>query len=153
MERDNVEIARRLYPGSLDLVPLIEHPERWSSHLEPLVDPDFETVGAALAMSGTGSEGPDSSRRSVQGFAGFIDTWRAFVSESWEAWIVTATDFVAVDETRVLVRLDIRGRSKTHGVEVPIDSANLLTFREGRLIRLELFSTWSEALAVAGLRE
>ena len=39
--------------------------------------------------------------------------------------MATPTDFIDVDENRVLVMLDVRARSKTHQVEMPIEGANL----------------------------
>jgi len=46
-----------------------------------------------------------------------------------------------------------RERSKTHEVEMPIDGANILTIRDGKLSRLEMFLDQSEALEAAGLTE
>ncbi len=79
-------------------------------------------------------------------------TFRDWLS-AWESWVVTATDFIDVNENRVLVLLDVRARSKTHHVEMPIEGANLLTLRDGRLARLELFFDRAQALEAAGLRE
>ena len=67
--------------------------------------------------------------------------------------MITATDFIDVDENRVLVVLDVRARSKTHQVKMPIEGANLLTLRDGRLARLELFLERAQALEAAGLSE
>jgi hypothetical protein len=47
--------------------------------------------------------------------------------------------------------LDIRARSRTHQVELPFEGANLLTFRDGRVGRLELFFDRAQARAAAGL--
>jgi hypothetical protein len=44
------------------------------------------------------------------------------------------------------------GRSK-HGVELTLDGANLMTLRDGKLARLELFFKRESALAAAGLSE
>jgi hypothetical protein len=119
----------------------------------PLLDPDFETIGGALGMEAAGEPTAEgSARRVVYGVEGFRDGWRGFLA-AWDSWVVTATKFIEVDDERVLVLLDVQARSKTHGVDVPIDAANLLTFRSGKLLRLELFSTRSEAFEAAGLSE
>jgi hypothetical protein len=67
--------------------------------------------------------------------------------------VVTATEFIEVDENRVLVMLDVRARSKTHQVEMPIEGANLMTLSDGKLARLELFFDREQAREAAGLRE
>ena len=66
---------------------------------------------------------------------------------------MTPTDFIDVDENRVLVMLDIRARSRTHQVEMPVEGANLLTIKDGRMARIELFFERSQALEAAGLSE
>jgi hypothetical protein len=67
--------------------------------------------------------------------------------------VVAPTDFIDVDENRVLVMLGVRARSKTHQVEMPVEGANLLTIKDGRVARLELFFDRAQALEAAGLSE
>ena len=155
MSQENVELARRLYPAPVDMVALLADPaseEAFRDTFEPLVHPGFETVTAPgqVPLSGVGSGDP--SRPTVHGLDGLATGFREWLN-AWETWEVTATEFIDVDADRVLVTLDVRARSKTHQVEMPIDGANLLTFREGRLARLELFLNREQALEAAGLRE
>ena len=153
MSQENVELAKRLYPGPVDIVPMLAEPSPWIALAEPLVHPEFETVGEGPAMSSGGGEPTsESSRRSAYGIQGFIGIWRDFLS-AWDSWVVTPARVLDVDDDRVLVLLDIQARSKTHGVDIPIAAANLLTFHEDKLTRLELFTTRSEALEAAGLSE
>jgi hypothetical protein len=152
MAEENVEVVRRLYPEGLDLVAALADRENFDATLAPLVEPDFEivTVPGQVPLSGVGAE--DSSRPTfydVDGFARSFGEWLT----AWESWVITGTDLIDVDESRVLVLLDIRARSKTHQVEMPVEGANLLTLREGRLARVELFFDRSQALEAAGLRE
>jgi ketosteroid isomerase-like protein len=155
MSQENVEVARRLYPGTVDLVATFADPaafeETWAV-FESLVHPDFETVTVPgqVPLSGVGAEDP--SRPIFYGLDGFVAAFRDWLS-AWESWLVTATDFIDTDENRVLVLLDVRARSKTHQVEIPIQGANLLTLRDGRIARLELFFDRDQALGAAGLRE
>ena len=62
-------------------------------------------------------------------------------------------DFIAAGEGRVIVELDITGRSRVQQVEMTSRSANLVTFRDRRLIRLELFLRFEDALKAVGLGE
>ena len=153
MSKRNIDLAKRLYPDGFDIAELIERPELVET-LARLVDPDFETVGQALGMEARDTldeRAPDDiTRRTAHGLDGFIDTWRTFLV-AWQNWVVTATGFIEVDDERVLVLLDIRGRSRTHGVEIPIEAANLLTLRNGKVARLELFTSRRPAFEAAGL--
>ena len=152
MSQENVEIAQRRYPGPLDLVALLGDPNALEAALEPLAHPNFQTVPVPgqIPLSGAGSG--DALRQELYGVDGFVRGFGDWLS-AWETWVVTPTDFIDVDENRVLVMLDIRGRSKTHQVEMPAEGANLLTLRDGKLARLEAFFGHEQALEAAGLRE
>lgn len=78
--------------------------------------------------------------------------WRDYLS-AWNSWVVAPTDFVDVDDEWVLVLQNFKGRSKTHGVEVEQNGGNLLTMRDGKLARLELFFHREDALEAAGLSD
>ena len=126
--------------------------EVWRATFGPIAHPDFETIAVPgqLPLSGAGTEDP--SRPTYYGLEGFAAAFRDWLS-AWETWVVTATDFIDVDESRVLVVLDVRARSKTHQVEMPIEGANLVTIRDGKLARLELFFDRDQAIEAAGLRD
>jgi hypothetical protein len=152
MSEENVEVVRRLYPEGLDLVAALADRENFDATLAPLVQPDFEivTVPGQVPLSGVGAENP--SRPTFYGVDGFARSFGEWLT-AWESWVITGADLIDVDESRVLVLLDIRARSKTHQVEMPIEGANLLTLRGGRLARVELFFDRSQALEAAGLSE
>jgi hypothetical protein len=152
MSQENVEIVRRLYPGTFDLVATLGNREALEATLGPLVHPDFETVTVRGQVPVSGAGAQDASRPVVYGLDGFVSGFGDWLT-AWESWVITATDFIDIDENRVLVMLDVRARSKTHRVEMPVEGANLLTLRDGRLARLELFFDRAQALQAAGLRE
>lgn len=56
-----------------------------------------------------------------------------------------------VDDQRVLVLLSYQGRSKTHGAEIALDGGNVLTLRDGRVARVELFFNRLDALEAVRL--
>ena len=158
MSQKNVEIVRRFYPRSTDLVLTIADPrgfEATRQAFEPFVHPDFESVTdpdlVLLSAPGDETHG-DSSSQVFHGLDGFASVFRDWLS-AWESWLVTPTDFIDVDEDRVLVLFEVRARSKTHQVEITIDSANLWTLRDGKAERLELFLKPATALEAAGLSE
>jgi hypothetical protein len=153
MSEENLDLARTFFPATVDVTGFFATPETLAgarSYYEPLVQPEFETVHDPTAIPlGIGT--PTGGGVSV-GIEGFISLWRDFLS-AWESWIVTPTEFIDVDDERVLVLMSFRGRSKTHGVDAELDGGNLLTFHDGKLARLELFFKRRDALAAAGLSE
>jgi hypothetical protein len=152
MSEENVEVARRLYPGEVDVVAVLADRNALDTALGPLVQPDFETVTVPGQVPVSGADAQDASRPVVHGLDGFVSGFGDWLS-AWETWVVTPTDFIDVDENRVLVILDVRARSKTHQVEMPVEGANLLTIEDGRLARIELFFDRGQALEAAGLSE
>jgi ketosteroid isomerase-like protein len=153
MSQENVEIVRRFYPGPVDLVQALDPNgfETTRAAMEPLVHPDFETVTVPGQVPLPGVSA-DPSRPIVYGLDGFVNAFRDWLS-AWDTWVVTAPDFIDVDENRVLALFDVRARSKTHQVEMPIEGATLTTVTDGRIARLELFFDREQALEAAGLSE
>jgi ketosteroid isomerase-like protein len=153
MSEENVELAKALLPAPLDLTAAFASPEAidaMRAHYEPFVQADFATIHDPRAVPmgiGTPKQGG-----TARGFDGFIALWRDFLS-AWESWEVTPTDFVDVDEERVLVFMTFVGRSKTHGVDLSLDGANLMTMRDGKLARLEMFFNRESGVAAAGIAE
>ena len=155
-----MELARRLYADRpVDLAAVLSDRtmlDAMRSQLEPLVHPDFEAVfedrGMPMGAASIEKTATDERNPTVYGFDGLVSTWREWLS-AWDTWVVTPNRFVEVDQERVLVLMDVRALSKTHQVEMPVEGANLLTIRDGKLSRLELFLDQSEAFKAAGLSE
>ena len=155
MSEENVEIARRIFPGTVDLAALLSNADLLAATragIEPFVEPEFETVGDPSAIPMGPIFGVEDGARGLlaKGLDGFLDFWREWIS-AWESWNLGPPEFIDVDEHRVLVSYQVRARSKTDGVEVTIDGANLMTLRDGKLARLELFFNRENALKAAGL--
>ena len=107
-------------------------------------DPDIEFVLA---------DGPDPG--SWRGIAGMIEGWRALRS-AWQDYRFDIEDFVELDDERVLVLMQLRGRGKTSGLELSRfggEAANVLTVRDGRVVRLVLYFDRERALADAGIAD
>jgi hypothetical protein len=145
----NLQVARRLFPAELDLAEAVARPAALRAALEPIVHPDFEIVGAPdqLPLMGTGA---GSSPGIYIGIDGFVAGFRDWLS-TWDSWIVAHEELIEVDKQRVLVLIRVAARSRTHGVEMPIEAANLLTIVAGRVSRLELFFNRAQARKAAGL--
>jgi hypothetical protein len=151
MPQKNLDVARAIYPGEVDLVIAFAQPEL-IDQLRPLVHPDFEGIFEArsIPMGLAGMASGDEPQPTARGFDALLASWRDWLS-AWETWVITPTEFVEVDDERVLVLMSVRARSKTHQVEMPLEGANLLNIRGGKLARLEMFLDESDALEAAGL--
>jgi hypothetical protein len=122
--------------------------------VEPFVEPDFETVGDASAIPIGPTIGVEGGPRGLfaKGIDGFLDFWREWNS-AWESWNLGTPEFIDVDENRVLVLHEVRARPKTFQVDMTIEGANMMTLREGKVTRIELFFDREKALEAAGLSE
>ena len=84
--------------------------------------------------------GPDE----IKGF------WRG-IDETFDDLQLVPQEYVDAGD-RVATRLRHRGRGKESGVEVDEELYHqVASFRGGRMVRLEYFAEWPEALAAAGL--
>jgi len=154
MSEKNVQFAQTLYPSEIDLVAVFADTQLIEG-LRPLIHPDLEAVFEArnIPMGPASIESAgEAAQPTVTGLDGLVRAWREWLSV-WDAWVMTPTEFLDVDQERVLVLMKVRARSKTHQVEMPVEGANLLTIRNGRLARLEMFLDQAEALEAAGLSE
>jgi ketosteroid isomerase-like protein len=105
------------------------------------VDPDVELHEWPTAPGA-------QSYRGVEGARAALDGW----FEIWEWMKVEIEDLVDLGD-RVLVTLHQRAKGKESAIEVEIRSFNVYTFRDGKLVRLELFTEREPALEAAGVTE
>ncbi len=54
---------------------------------------------------------------------------------------------------KVAVMLRVRGRGPGSGIDVDYRFVPVFTFRDGKIVRMERFADWDEALEAAGLSE
>jgi uncharacterized protein len=68
----------------------------------------------------------------------------------WEDWRCEAEDYVPAGEF-VVVLCRYSGRGKESGVEVDARGAHVWTMRDGKAVRIEVFSSRRKAFEAAGL--
>ena len=104
-------------------------------------DPEIEWVMPARQRSDSG-RGPDAAIRFFEG-----------IDETMEELWLEPQEFVDAGD-RVATRLRHHGRGKGSGAEIDEELYHqVATFRDGRIVRMEYFGEWDEALAAAGLSE
>jgi ketosteroid isomerase-like protein len=75
------------------------------------------------------------------------------LDEHMEELQLVPQEFVDAGE-RVATRLRHRGRGKGSGVELDQELYHqVISFREGRMVRIEYFAEWAEALEAAGVAD
>jgi ketosteroid isomerase-like protein len=70
--------------------------------------------------------------------------------DPWEDWRCEAEEYVAAGDA-VIVLCRYTGRGKESGVRVDTDGAHLWTLKDGKVMRLEVFSDRARALEAAGI--
>ncbi len=107
-----------------------------------LLDPEFEGFPP--------SEWPESAP--VRGPEAAWD-FGLELEAPWQVRSYEITELIEAGDDRIVMGAarDVRGR--TSGVEVKLEPWGVISFRGGRIVRIEWFSDRSEALEAAGLRE
>jgi len=131
MSEENVETARRIYRDW----------EQGDFSSVDWADPDIEF------MLGSGAD--EAVHRGTEAIG---QAWAEWL-RAWDEFRVDAQEFVDLGDD-VLVMVEFGGRAKKSGV--PIErmlGGNLLSFRNGKVVRLVTFTDRNDALEAAGLRE
>jgi SnoaL-like domain len=132
MSRENVErpeISSRPITGVTSTPPL-----------SPLIPRSSGCFPSARARTPAG--GPDEVKRFWNG-----------LDETFEELRLIPQEFVDAGD-HVATRLRHYGRGKRSGIEIDEEMYHqVATFRGGRMVRIEYFGEWSEALEAAGLSE
>jgi ketosteroid isomerase-like protein len=132
MSTDNVELLRPIY-------------DEWArGNWQPRFDvyaPDMEWGWSdEFPGAGVAPDDTDKSERLRQWLSG------------WQDWRCEAERFVAEGDT-VVALTRYRGRGKTSGAAVDTEGAHVWTFRDGKVIRLVVYSSRDTALRDAGLTD
>jgi ketosteroid isomerase-like protein len=104
-------------------------------------DPEVDWVLPAMQESDS-CKGPEEIKRFWEG-----------LDETFEEFQLEPQEFVDAGD-RVAVRLRYYGRGKGSGAEIDSEMYHQVsTFRDGKAVRLEYFTSWEQALEAAGVRE
>jgi ketosteroid isomerase-like protein len=131
VSQENVEIARAIS----------REWERGDLSSSEWADPDIEFVSGA---------GPDEAvHRGVEAMG---RAWREWLS-AWEDFQIEPREFIdAGDE--VLILVEFGGRGKTSGASVDaMQGGSILSFRDGKVVRIATYTERAEVLEAWGLRE
>src|SRR5687767_1672402 len=138
MSQENVEAVRRLFAAfqGVDVGNL----ERRLDEVREVFDPEVEWVAAPHSLLAS---------EEYRGFDGVRRFWTQFLS-AWDEYGVHVEELIDVGHQVVAV---MRLTGRTNELEVDEARSSLVTFRNGRIVRIEPFASRDGALEVAGLRE
>jgi ketosteroid isomerase-like protein len=135
MSRENVELAQRGYAAfnaayrTGEFLPAIEE----------FCDPEIVLTPSGLL--------PESSE--MHGHAGVLQ-FTKLQAEAFEEMSIEPQDYVDAGD-RVVVPVRLGGRARHTGIEIDFSFVHVLTIREGKLARIDVYRGKSEALEAVGL--
>lgn len=89
----------------------------------------------------------------TRGIDGLTRRWKEFL-EAWDHFTTTPERFIEVGDDQVLALVHFGGRGRASGTPTAnFSGGQLFTVRNGKVVRLILYSTRDEALKAAGLSE
>jgi ketosteroid isomerase-like protein len=106
-----------------------------------LATPDIEWIPPSYTLEPGPLRGAEEVRRGINAY---FEDFEEFLPEPEEIF-----DAPSPGEYLVMVRTRARGRGS--GAEVKIEVAHLITFRDGRVSRVEIFIDRADGLAAAGI--
>jgi ketosteroid isomerase-like protein len=131
MSAENVETVRRGY----------QHVVATGELLEGIAHPDF-----VWDMSTFGNWPEQQTYEGIEGARQFLADW----TSAWEDWRLEVKELLdAGDEVVAIVHQT--GRSRTTGLPVDMDFAQIWTLSEGKQTRMRMYADPAEAIRVAGL--
>ena len=133
MSQENVEIMRRGF----------DHFAATGDFRAEVMHPDF-----VWNMSTYRGWPEQQTYSGIQGARQFIADW----TEPWEGWEFEVEALRDAGDKVVAITRQ-RGRSKTTGVAVDMEFAQVWTLRQGKQVRMDMYSSPAEALEAVGLRE
>jgi ketosteroid isomerase-like protein len=71
--------------------------------------------------------------------------------EAFESWWLKPFDFIDAGDI-VIVRVRVGGRARHTGIALEFERAHVLTYRNGKVARFEIYASEAEALEAVGLR-
>jgi ketosteroid isomerase-like protein len=138
MSQENVELAARFYEPQGSKAEILAAMPRAME----LCHPDIEWIDDPSRADGATHHGRDGVREALERWLESIDEYRFEVQR-----------IVDCGDARVLVVGREFGRGAKSGAEISTVNYELLTFRDGKIVRYQEFYDRAEALEAAGLSE
>jgi ketosteroid isomerase-like protein len=132
MSEENVEVVKACYDlfAKGDFEGILQY-----------VDPEGEVIESRQMPDAQTFHGHDGFLAAIDHWAGEFDDFQIEIERLVDA------------EDAVIAYVRQRARGRQSGVPVETQVANVYTFRDGRVVRWQMFTDFEEALEAAGLSE
>ena len=154
MSQENVEVVRRMYKEMDAAYGRIEalHEAHESGNFDELLPAAEEMLhGDFVLTPPEDSPFPEAGGREWRGREGFL-RFAAGQTEGFDAMSLEPEEFIDAGD-KVVVPLRFGGRARYTGLEVKFAVIHVVTMRDGKMARLDIYLGRAEALEAAGLRE
>ena len=122
----------------------------WDAWLRRDIDAVVDYLDSDLVFDMTHfRDWPDRSYRGIEGFRRFSAAWL----DLWEEFEAGLDEIRATPDGRVVALIWARGKGRQSGLAMGFEWAQLATFRDGKITRLDGYDDRSTALEAAGLSE
>lgn len=140
MSQENVENAKRGYVLVSDAVTSGDwDPVR--RYVEERFDPEVVLKPSGLLPETDDMHGHDGAVRFL-----------AAQGEAFDALRFEPRGFLDAGD-RLLVTISVCGRARRSGIEIQFDRSHVFTYRDGKVLRMEVYANRADALDAVGLRE
>ena len=155
MSQENVEVVRRLYEeGEAAYYGRIEalHEAVESGDFNEFMAATEEMIHSTFVLrTPEDSPFPEAGTGEWRGRQGFL-RFVAGQAESFDAMSLEPEEFIDAGDS-VVVPLQFGGQARYTGIEVKFAVVHVVTIRDGKLARLDIYMSRARALEAAGLRE
>jgi ketosteroid isomerase-like protein len=154
MSEENVEIVRRFYEVAAATYASIEviqeaHEKGDFGEFLPAAEAILSSDVVVRALED--SDFPDTGTGEWHGHEGFMQ-FAAGQTEGFGEMSIEPQEFIDAGD-KVVVPMEFGGRARHTGIEVKFAFVHLLTIRDGKVARLDVYVSKAEALQAAGLSE
>ena len=129
MSAENVELVRRSFEALA-----LRDEVLWDT-----IDPEIDVIDHDIPDAGD-----------YHGHAGF-GNWLQDWAEAWESWTMEAREFIDAGDSLVVVVFGMTARGRGSGADTMRENATVNAVEDGRIRRVDYYSTKEEALEAAGL--
>ena len=155
MSQESVEIVRRMYKqmddagyGRIEAL----HEAHESGNFDQFLPLAEEMLhGDVVLRPPEDSPFPEAGQREWRGREGFL-RFAAGQTEGFDAMSLEPEEFIDAGD-KVVVPLQFGGRARHTGLEVKFAVVHVVTVRDGKMARLDIYMSKAEALEAAGLSE
>ena len=153
MSRENVEIVRRFYEVAAAAYAGIEAVQEAHEKEIRRVLPAAEAIltSDVVVRAPEDSNFPDTGTGEWHGHEGFMQ-FAAGQTEGFREMSIAPQEFIDAGD-KVMVPMQFGGRARHTGIEVRFAFVHVLTIRDGKVARLDVYVNKAQALEAAGLSE